>query len=81
MTTLQPGTIIATVDQLDGTRVDHAVLAIRHITRLNCGCIRYSCHRPGGGLVDVTVGEHCERQQPAPLARPSPAASPESIPA
>jgi hypothetical protein len=74
MTTATPATISATVDDADGNRVDDAVLAVRHITRLTCGCTRFSCHRPGGGFVDLTVGEHC-----TPLARPSPAEAPESL--
>lgn len=69
-------TIVETVDREDGGRVVDAVLTVRHITRLTCGCLRYSCDRPGGGRVDVTRGEHC-----TPLPRPSPDHLPESIPA
>jgi hypothetical protein len=68
--------IVETVDRLDGTRVQDAVLKVRHISRLTCGCTRFSCDRPGGGQVDVIRGEHCEQ-----LARPSPVPVPESIPA
>lgn len=68
-----PQTITATVDDLDGNRHDDAVLTVRHIARLTCGCTRFSCHRPGGGYVDITVGEHC-----TPPVRSSP---PASIPA
>ncbi len=58
-------TIVETVDRLDGQRVDRAVLTVRHITRLTCGCLRYSCDRPGGGQVDVTRGAHCDPQSAA----------------
>ena len=72
-----PSMIVATVDRLDGTRVQDAVLRVRHIVRLTCGCLRYECDRPGGGYVHVLRGEHCEQ-----FARPSPpAAVPESVPA
>jgi len=51
--------ITATVDTLDGQRMTDAVLGVRQIVRLGCGCLRYECDRPGGGRVDVLVGQHC----------------------
>lgn len=75
MTVLMPATLVESVDREDGTRLHGAVLTVRHITRLSCGCIRFSCRRPGGGVVDVTRGEHCNsspaRANPPPLAVPA----------
>jgi hypothetical protein len=59
MTTAAPSPITATVDTLAGQRLTDATLAVRQIVRLNCGCHRYECDRPGGGLVHVLVGQHC----------------------
>lgn len=66
-----PATITATVDRLDGVRIVDAALPVLRVVRLNCGCDRYECSRPGGGDVhvlrgargDVHVlrGAHCER--------------------
>jgi hypothetical protein len=60
MTTAAPAPITATVDTLAGQRVEDATLPVRQIIRLNCGCHRYECDRPGGGLVHVLIGRHCE---------------------
>lgn len=56
-------TVVETVDRLDGGRVQDAVLAVRQIARLTCGCHRFECDRPGGGTVHVVRGEHCESQR------------------
>jgi hypothetical protein len=61
MTAAGPAVITATVDTLAGQRIDDATLAVRQIVRLNCGCHRYECDRPGGGTVAVLVGDHCLR--------------------
>lgn len=60
MTTTPALTVVETVDRLDGQRVQDAVLSVRLITRLGCGCHRFECDRPGGGVVHVLRGEHCE---------------------
>lgn len=54
-------TVIATVDSAAGERLTDAVLTVRQIVRLNCGCHRYECDRPGGGQVHVLRGAHCEQ--------------------
>jgi hypothetical protein len=54
-----PAVITATVTDAVGQRLQDATLAVRQMRRLGCGCLRYTCDRPGGGLVDVLVGEHC----------------------
>ncbi len=60
MTSPAPAMITATVDTLAGERVEDAVLTVRLIVRLGCGCLRFECDRPGGGVVHVLRGEHCE---------------------
>lgn len=53
--------VVATVDTEAGERLNDAVLTVRLIVRLNCGCFRYECDRPGGGTVHVLRAGHCER--------------------
>lgn len=55
-----PAVITETVDTLDGERITDAVLIVRVIVRLGCGCLRYECDRPGGGVVHVLRGPHCQ---------------------
>ena len=59
-----------TVDRLDGQQVTVDLLA-HHIVKLNCGCQRWECDRPGGGQVHVLVGAHCERLAGATPTPPS----------
>jgi hypothetical protein len=66
-----PAFITATVDTLACQRLTDATLAVRQIVRLNCGCNRYECDRPGGGLVHVLVGEHCSKIAGAGTAVPA----------
>lgn len=54
-----PAVITETVDSRDGERLVDAVLTVRHIVALTCGCVRYECDRPGGGVVHVIRGPHC----------------------
>lgn len=56
-----PSMVTATVDSATGERLTDAVLTVRLIVRLGCGCLRYECDRPGGGGVHVVRGKHCER--------------------
>jgi hypothetical protein len=53
--------ITATVDTLAGERLVDATLTVRRVVRLNCGCDRVECDRPGGGEVHILRGAHCER--------------------
>jgi hypothetical protein len=53
-------TIIATVDTLAGERLVDATLTVRRVVRLNCGCDRIECDRPGGGEVHILRGQHCD---------------------
>lgn len=68
MTTTAPPAVPETitlpeVDRWDGTRVYDAVLTVQRVVRLNCGCDRIECDRPGGGTgVHVLRGAHCEAQ-------------------
>lgn len=79
MTVLLPATLVEAVERTDGSGLHVAVPTVRHITRLACGCHRFSCNRPGGGVVDVLRGEHCQpveipssvRANPPPLAVPA----------
>jgi hypothetical protein len=59
-----PTVITETVDTEAGERLADAVLTVRHIVALTCGCLRYECNRPGGGVVHVVRGLHC---QPVPV--------------
>lgn len=61
MTLLAPSVITETVDTESGDRITDAVLTVNHIVGLTCGCVRYECDRPGGGVVHVVRGAHCER--------------------
>jgi hypothetical protein len=61
-----PAVITETVDTEAGERLIDAVLKVRQIVALTCGCLRYECDRPGGGVVHVVRGPHCQ-PTPAPV--------------
>lgn len=58
-----PATItVAALDTLSGERLTDVELPVRRVVRLNCGCDRLECDRPGGGTVEVLRGSHCDRR-------------------